>query len=112
MTKIKETQSKAGDEAKNMMKIMSDHDKKLDHSSCIDSQLFNFKNKQYVQGICRSYYGPVQASECSQKKEFCEKCCSHQIGLKYSNLLFECKKKCTNLVEGLNDEINMKNLKN
>lgn len=112
MTKIKETQSKAGDEAKTMIKIMSEHDKKFDHSSCIDIKLTNFKNKKYVEGVCLNYYGSSGVSQCSLKKEFCDKCCSHQIGLKYSNLLFECKEKCTNLVEGLTDEINKKNLKN
>jgi hypothetical protein len=102
LTKIKQTQMKADTEASFMMKMLMDHNKLTDFSNtCNNQRLFEFKDKGFVDGICLKYFGESGHPICIQKKQFCPMCCSHHVGSQHVEKLFECKSKCTKLINGI-----------
>lgn len=40
-----------------MMGMVMEEDKLTDYSMCYDSKLKGFKNKEFITGLCRQYYG-------------------------------------------------------
>ncbi len=112
INKIKETQNRAGSEAENMMKMLIDHGKFKDFSTCISPSLFKFNNIQYINKTCLKYYGEAGLNTCIKQNQFCNLCCSFNVGTEHSDKLFQCKSKCTRIVSGLETGIEKSNKTN
>ncbi len=111
INKIKETQSRAGSEAENMMKMLMDHNKIKDFSKCTAPSLFKFNNTDYVRRTCLQYFGEAGLNMCNKKNQFCNLCCSYNVGTQHAEKLFECKSKCTKLVTGIESGLQQVNKK-
>jgi hypothetical protein len=83
--------------------------KLTDYGDCTSPRLYNFLNKDYVYKLCFRYFGESGQQACQEKKSFCNQCCSHHVGIKYSTQLFKCKTICTKVINGLDVGIPPKN---
>jgi len=94
-----------------MMRTLMNQNKNTDYTACTVVNLREFKDTKYVSNLCFKYYGESGEKLCEEKREFCNQCCSHHIGIKYASELYRCKSKCTRVINGLPlIESNMKTL--
>lgn len=82
------------------------------YDQCHDPKLFKFKNKFYVNGVCRQYYGLWGLPECILKINFCRMCCEHNIGVKHAKDLYRCKRKCRRQIDGVRKRVKTPRAKN
>jgi len=48
---------RAQTEAKNIMRIISEEQKLTNFSVCFSKELKEFKNRKFIQSLCKRYYG-------------------------------------------------------
>ncbi len=80
--------------------MIMEQNKLTDFSDCTNPKLIKFTDKMYISSICKKYFGKWGMRDCSFRVNFCRMCCEHHVGVKHANKLYQCKKKCTNLVKG------------
>jgi hypothetical protein len=56
---------------------------------------------QYVRKTCLQYFGEAGLTTCNNKNQFCSLCCSFNVGTEHADKLFNCKSKCSKIINGL-----------
>merc|ERR1712032_197095 len=99
--KIKSKTIRAEKKAKKMMKMIVESKKLKKFDKCINPNIYKFKDPGYIINTCKSMFGLYAYKKCATKSTFCSMCCSNYIGVSHVKKMFQCKKKCIQLRDGL-----------
>lgn len=96
--KIKKAKEKANQSVYEMIKILNSQKKLTNFNECLSPKIST--DNEYITTVCNKNYKNKESErmKCQKKKYFCSMCCSSHIGLKHEDKLFQCKEKCTELV--------------
>jgi len=74
------------------------------------SRYVKFNNSGYVRRTCLQYFGEAGLNMCNKKDQFCNLCCSYNVGTQHADKLYDCKSKCTKLVTGIESGLEKSNI--
>jgi len=98
--KINEAKKKSNLKALEILKCIKDENKNNDPAECLDSAKLNdSESASYIEKLCLRFYGEAGVEQCKSRNHFCNKCCSHFIGIKFTDGLNKCKQDCGKVIE-------------
>ena len=56
--------------------------------------IIGFKEKNFINFICKVYYGSNGLDSCIKRQNFCTKCCRFNIGLNHNKVFKRCTNSC------------------